>query len=50
MPAQIVVTEPTVEELSPADHVMIVGPNAAKETSVEAIEPSDTTQLVERAT
>jgi len=50
MPAQIVVTEPTVEELSPADHVMIVDPNAAKETSVEAIEPSDATQIVERAT
>ena len=48
-PAQIVVTEPTVEELSPTDHVMIVGPNAAKETSVEAIEPSDATQIVERA-
>ena len=48
--AQIVVTEPTVEELSPTDHVMIVGPNAAKETSVEAIESSDATQIVERAT
>src|SRR5215831_9035199 len=49
MPAQIVVTEPTVEELSPTADVMIVGPNAAKETSVEAIEPSDATQIVERA-
>ena len=33
MPAQIVATEPTVEA---ADHVTIVGPNAAEETSVEA--------------
>src|SRR5262249_45007305 len=49
-PAPIVVTEPTVEELSPAGHVMIISPNAAKETSVEAIEPSDETQIAERAT
>ena len=46
-PAQIVVTEPTVEA---ADHVMIVGPNAAEETSVETIEPSDATQVAEHAT
>jgi NADH dehydrogenase/NADH:ubiquinone oxidoreductase subunit G len=44
-PAQIVVSEPTAEELSPADHVTIIDPNAAKETSVEAVEPHDATQL-----
>src|SRR5262249_19136566 len=46
-PAQIVVTEPTVEA---TDHVMIVGPSAAKETPVEAIEPRDATQVAEHAT
>src|SRR5215831_4233423 len=46
-PAQIVVTEPTVEA---ADHVTIVSPNAAQGTSVEAIEPSDATQVAEHAT
>jgi hypothetical protein len=50
MPAQIVVAEPTVEELSPADQVMIVAPNAATETSVEAVEPSDATEVAEHAT
>jgi hypothetical protein len=37
VPAQIVATEPTVEELSQTDHVTI----EAKETSVEAHQPSD---------
>src|SRR5262249_38689168 len=46
-PAQIVVTEPTVEA---ADHVTIVSPNAAQGSSVEAIEPSDATQVAEHAT
>jgi len=45
--AQIVVTEPTVVA---ADHVMIISSNATKETSVEAIEPSDATQVAEHAT
>ena len=48
--AQIVATEPMVAELSAADDVIIIGPNAAKETSVEAIEPSDATQVAEHAT
>jgi hypothetical protein len=38
--AQIVVTKQTVEELS-SDHVMIVGPSAAKDSPVEA---NDTTE------
>ena len=48
--AQIVATEPMVAELSSADDVIIIGPNAATETSVEAIEPSDATQVAEHAT
>src|SRR5262249_59490961 len=40
----------TEAAVAAADHVMIVGPNAAKETSVEAIEPSDATQVAEHAT
>src|SRR5215468_6781647 len=48
--AQIVATEQMVAELSPADDVIIIGPNAATETSVEAIEPSDATQVAEHAT
>jgi len=48
--AQIVATEPTVEELSPADRVTTIGSNAAKETPVEVIEPSDATQIAEHST
>src|SRR5215831_20313778 len=48
--AQIVATEPMVAELSSADDVIIIGPNAATETSVEAIEPSDAPQVAEHAT
>jgi hypothetical protein len=36
MPAQILATEPAVEEFSQADQVVIIGPNEAKDISVEA--------------
>src|SRR5262249_1467916 len=48
--AQIVATEPMVAEPSPADDVIIISRNAAQETSVDAIELSDPTQVAEHAT
>jgi hypothetical protein len=41
MSAQTVATERMVLELSQADHVMIIGPNEAKDVAVEALQPSD---------
>ena len=64
-PAQIVVTETLVEaadhvgaaddvgagdHVGTGDHDMIVSPNAAQETSVEAIAPGNATQVAEHAT
>jgi hypothetical protein len=49
MPAQIVVTEPALEQPSEADHVRTIGPTETKDVPLEAHQVSDEAQIAKHS-